>query len=266
MFRSQLEPHLNTVVYVSTIPVGKKKHDYFLHKTVQVLTLQRNETTIDVTNILARDISYNYYALDHIWISPTVINNGNCLNCFTKLFDRLFPGDRLYFLAKIEKYIRNDGTTDYGFAPVSKLEKFVYQLLIPQYFLHYKFCTIEPFGKVYDFYRKRLTNSPLPIEQLFEKYREYAVKLLREIKQYQKDLEELVEIQDNNKFFSTQFEQDKYCAFAIVDVVLTRVNNICIHMNNWCAKNEKRLLKKERKQKARSKIKSRAKGFGITNV
>lgn len=266
MSRLQLEPYLNRVVLVSTIPVGKKKHDYFLHHQVEIIALRQDDTTVDMGKLLLRDINYDNITLDHIWIAPSVIKSGNILNTFTKLFDKAFTNDRLHFLAKVEKYTRNDGSTDYGFTTVSKLEKFVYQLLIPEYVLHYHFCCTPQFGKVHRLYKQHLTNAPLSIEILFERYRDYTVKLLNELRKYKDDVEHLVDIQDSNKYFSSQFEQDKYCAFSVVDCILDRVKTICDHMNYWYKKNEKKLAKKENKRKYKEKVKSRAKGFGVNNV
>jgi hypothetical protein len=263
MTRSQLEPYLDRCLLVSTVPVGKKRHDYFLHHQIKITVLEKTEReTIRLfENFHYDSLTYEQFTIDHLWISPTVVNAGNVMGEFLKLFDKIFPKNQLHFIAKVEKYKRNDGTIDYGLTFVTTLEKFVYQILISEYYIHANVCGTEAFGKFYNLYKRNLTNSPIEIQDLFVKYRTHAKKISKELKNYKEYRDEILNTKVTNTLFKTEFAQDRYLAFLVVHNVCEKVNEICKFLNVVEKKIGKKLLKKENKRKFRQKVKSRARGF-----
>lgn len=265
MPRSQLEPYLDRCLLVSTVPIGKKRHDYFLHQQIKITVLEKTEReSIRLfENFHYDSLSYEQFNIDHLWISPTVVNAGNVMGEFLKLFDKIFPKNQLHFIAKVEKYKRNDGTIDYGLTSVTTLEKFVYQILISEYYIHVNVCGVNAFGKFYDLYKKNLTTAPIEIQNLFSKYRNHAKKLSKELKSYKEYYDEIINTKIANRLFKTEFAQDRYLAFLVVHNVCEKVNEICKFLNVVEKKIGKKLVKKENKRKFRQTVKSRAKGFAV---
>jgi len=259
MTRNELAPYNNCCILVSTIPVGKKKHDYFLHKDIVISVLQKSLKK-DKGFISVTDIEYIQFKVDHLWISPKVVKDGNIIDDLTKHFDEVYEPNKLHFLAKVEKYTRNDNTEDYGLTDVTKVEKHIYQMLMLEYFYH-SFDIAESLSEFYRYYKKYLTKSPLTLDEFFDKIINHALKITNIPDEQKVYYDKFLTDNINTTYFSTHFQVDMYIALLMSATFYAKIEDMCRRYNKYRNDNAGKIAKRINKRRFKQRIKSRAKGF-----
>lgn len=260
MKRLELEAYENCCILVSSTPVGQKKHDYFLHKDITITILDK---VVDKQGnfIKISNPKYTQHKVEHLWVSPEVVKSGNIVNNFTKLFDKIFDLNKLHYLAKVEKYVRKNGTEDYGLTSVSKLEYCVYKILMFSV-IHSSYLRTHTLSDFYSYYRSSLTTKPLSVSDLWNKLISHANNVWDEMNPYREYFNSFIDKYVDAQYFNNQFQSDMFVALQLFTAYFKKLEKVSVMIKAF-EKNERPKIEKRNKKKEYKKVvKSRAKGFG----